>query len=187
VIHRFHAIESWRQSKSADALPKLTQLETSFGLAIVFVAGLLASAAPPRLVTDALSPQPAFMSQVVGDLVVAMEVRPNRAGPNVVLVRVASQRRPAPAGFEQVVVHLLPPGGKDVLTARAQQQAPGVFRVVGEELDTGGGWRADVVVSRSAQPDLTASFDWVVGSSPNTSQPAAGARAAFKPPEGAIQ
>jgi hypothetical protein len=171
---------------SVEALPKFTRLETSFGLAIVLLAGLLASAAPPRLVTDRLLPQPAFMSQVVGDLVVAMEVRPNRAGPNVVLVRVASQRRPAP-GFEQVVVHLLPPGGQEALTARAQQQAPGVFRVLGEELDTGGAWRADVVVSRSAQPELTASFDWVVGSSSISAEPAAGARAAFNPPEGAAR
>ncbi|HEV7665591.1 MAG TPA: copper resistance protein CopC [Chloroflexota bacterium] len=150
------------------SLPRLTRIETYVGLAVVVVAGLLASAAPPRVTPNSSVPHPAYMSAHVADLLVGLEVRPNRAGPNVLMVRAISQRRPAPGPVEQVQVRLIPLAGGEPLLTDADLQEPGVFRVAGEALAYDGPWSAEIIVQRPGQPALTTTFGWTVGSTAPT-------------------
>jgi copper transport protein len=140
-------------------LPRVLVAELTGGAAILLAAGVLTSAAPARGPAFA-QPRPIHSAALAGqasDLVVSMDVRPNRAGENVFTVLAASSRRPAPAPIARVALHL-----RNVGKVWLRQVAPG--RYVGiATLDRAGRTAATVVIQRSREA-LATRFTWPVES-----------------------
>jgi copper transport protein len=138
--------------------------EVCLGLLVVLAVGVVTTLAPAR--GPQFAPGPSEVASTatrsVDDLLVTVAVRPNRPGENVVDVRAVSTLRPEPAAIDRVVVRFAAPGGSRGGTARAKEQAPGIYRVSGLELDAAGRWQVETVVERRGRTADVASFDWTV-------------------------
>jgi copper transport protein len=145
-------------------LGRLVWGEAAVGGLVVLAASLLAANPPargPEYERPAAPAPPAVFTQSAADLLVTLEVKPNRPGPNVITVRAVSTRRPTPGPVEQVVVRLTPPGAQlaspDIEAGPAEAS---IFRLSGARLDQSGAWQADVLARRSGHPDVVTHFDW---------------------------
>ncbi len=122
-------------------------------------AAVLAAGAPARG-TQFAPPEPATASvietQQLNDLIVSVEVKPNRPGPNFVTIRVIDTRRPAPAPVTGVRLTL--PG----LTAEARTTADTEWQVAGVQLARAGALDMRVDVQRPGMP-VSAAVRWTTG------------------------
>ncbi|MCA9985654.1 MAG: copper resistance protein CopC/CopD, partial [Anaerolineales bacterium] len=87
--------------------PKVASFELAVGLLVLLVAGLLTAA--PTAHGPAFVPReeiPEALSGTSADIVVNLAIKPNRPGQNIIDLRVASSRRPAPAPIARVIVRL---------------------------------------------------------------------------------
>jgi copper transport protein len=139
-------------------------LEAGVGGLVVLAASVLASSAPARGPNfDPPSAVPTVASQSAHDLLVALEIKPNQPGLNVLTLRAASTRRPALARIERLALEFTPPEASDpIVTLDALQVEPGLFRLGGDFLQTPGTWHIQVIAQRSGLADEAVRFDWAV-------------------------
>ena len=160
---------------SLKRLPGLVVAELAVGGLVLLVTGTLVSSPPangPEFAPATPAPPPVTApSQLVNDLLVTFEARPNRPGQNIALMQVVSTRRPAPAEIMRVIVHYTFLG-QDIgsVVTDAQEIAPGQYQVAGDQLSLAGPWQVDVVVRRKGLEDSKASFQWTVVA-PSVSRP----------------
>ncbi len=121
----------------------------------------------------AAAPAPSVLeTRQVDDVIVTVEVRPNRPGANFVAIRTIETRRPAPAPVTGVAVAM---GGRAL---QAQRTADGTWQLAGVTLASGA-VPLRVAVERPGLP-LRADVDWVVGGAPPAA-PAVVSRHALAP------
>jgi|GEM_PF-156913 len=151
---------------SLKRLPALVITESIGGLLVLVATGTLISS-PPAHGPEFAPPPPAasvdVLSQMADDLMVIFQAQPNQPGGNILLMRVVSMRRPAPAEIMRVIVHFTYLGQNvGTVTADAQEISPDLYQLAGEQLSLTGPWQVDVVVRRKGIEDSTASFKWTV-------------------------
>jgi len=145
-------------------LPRLVAAELSLGALVFGAVGLMGSAPPARGpafepgIGSALSTQ----TLQIDDVLVTLTVKPNLPGPNVMLVRAVTIRRPALADIGSVILTVQGEGEASV-SLPMEQLAPGNFQTGGEQLDRTGGWNLGVVLERPGIGETTVPFAWTVG------------------------
>ena len=154
-------------------LPQLVRAELLLGLLVVLATGIITAAPAPRsaIFTVSADDVPEALTQTVDNIVVTLQVKPNRPGQNVFTIFAASAIRPAPAEIIRVqarFLHLEQDAG--VTTARAEMVEPGRYLISGNYLSLAGPWQIDVVVRRRGMEDSVARFYWVVAP-PGQAQP----------------
>lgn len=152
---------------SLQRLPVLIMAELAGAILVLLATGVLASS-PTANGPEFAPPQPEALpvtvpSQLIDDLLVTFEAKPNTPGQNIMLMQVASMRRPAPAEIMRVIVHFTFLG-QDIGTAvaDAQEISPGLYQLAGNQLSLAGPWQIDVVVRRRGIEDSKARFQWTV-------------------------
>lgn len=178
----------WRLRLPVRIAPRLLAAEAGVAVMIVCAVGLLTALPPPRA-WDGLSAPGGDASRTasatIDDLVVTLNVKPNRPGQNVFVVRAASTRRPAPAPITRVLLrftYLDEATGR--VTAVANELERGRYVLTSDHLAMAGRWRIEVVVRRDGVEDRVAPFDWAIGaggvglaaSAPGPTDDRAGAR-----------
>ncbi len=158
---------------SVRRLPQLVRAELLLGLLVLLATGVITAAPAPRsaLFTVSADDVPEALTQTVDNIVVTLQVKPNRPGQNVFTIFAASAIRPAPAEIIRVQArfsHLEQDVG--VTTARAEEVEPGRYLISGNYLSLAGPWQIDVVVRRRGMEDSVARFYWVVAP-PGQAQP----------------
>lgn len=154
----------WRPFK-VRSLPRLIVVEAGLGLVVFLSVGFLTSTPPARGPEFAPSVNADLdsLSQSVDDLLVTFSAKPNQPGPNVFTIRATSRRRPPPAEILRVIVRFTFEGqDMGTVSADAEFQEEGVYRLGGNYLSLAGPWQVDVVVRRSGIEDSVARFDWHV-------------------------
>ena len=145
-------------------LPLLLRLEFIAGLLVLLLAGLLTAA--PTAHGPSFLPRaeiPDSLSGTSDDIVVNLAVKPNRPGQNVLDLRVASSRRPAPAPISRVIIRFRYVDQEFGITSvDAEEIEPGRYLVGGNELTAPGHWQIDVVVRRHGLEDSVVNFGWIV-------------------------
>jgi copper transport protein len=140
------------------------RMEAIAGVAVIAIAVALAA-------TTQAGPQPgrapsiASGSGLADDLVVNVEVRPLRFGPNFAAVSVLDTRRPSPGAVSSVEVRMSSPAGA-LASYAATDLGDGRWEVAQLQLDAGGAWQASVVVHRTGMPDAQLHVDLPVPEPP---------------------
>ena len=137
-------------------------LALALGGAAVLAAG--APARGPRFAPPAQAAPSVIETRQIDDLIVSIEVKPNRPGPNFVAIRVIDTRRPALAPVTGV--RLTVPG----LAADAQPSGEDEWQVAGLEIARAGALDLRVDVSRPGLP-VTTAVRWTTGGAPATAPP----------------
>ncbi len=146
-------------------LPQRILAEASLGVGLALLAGILTSLPPASEPQFAVSPdsQPDQLAAQVNDLYVALSVKPNRPGQNILDILVASTSRPDAADVLGVIVRLTYlEQDLGTLSRDAVQSNPNSFHLSDDALSQPGRWKIDVVVRRNDLPDSVASFSWIV-------------------------
>jgi copper transport protein len=138
--------------------------------AIIFVASSAITAAPPARGPEFAPPRPAenfpsTLTLTADDLLVALSIRPNKPGPNIVSVDVLNTRRPPPAEILRVLVRLAY-RDRDLGTQTliVEPEDADTYRLRTDALSLAGAWQAQVAVRRKGMEDSVADFDWQVES-----------------------
>ncbi len=146
-------------------LPLVLITEAVLGLLVLSLTGWLTAAPPARgpefAVPNPSAKVPSSLTQSVGDLIINLQIRPNKPGPNIVTIGAFNTRRPAPADILRVMIRLTY-ADKDLGTQTliAELADNDQYRLNTSALSLAGAWRAQVVVRRNGLPDSVADFDW---------------------------
>jgi copper transport protein len=155
--------------------PRRTVLaEAVAALGVLALAAVLTSGQPamePQLVRSTTRATDGLVDRKVADLQETLSIRPNRPGPNVVLVDVFNTRRPAPSPVRQVVVSLTSASGQEGPSLRAEPLPDGRWSV-NTDLASTGAVRVHVTAMRRGLPDTTTTYGWTVGGAPSPTRPA---------------
>ena len=94
-------------------MPALVTAELLVVAAVVLLTSAMTASAPPRGFEYTLAPEDekGSMAQTVGDVKVALDVKPNRPGQNVFSVQSASVEDPPPAAITRVLLQFTYLGG----------------------------------------------------------------------------
>jgi copper transport protein len=146
-------------------MPAWIRLELAVGATVVLAAAVLGatSPAPPAK----RIPSVGAATGQAADLVVGVEVRPLRTGPNFLSLTVLDTRRPQPAPIEAVDVRLASGNGQYVTSSSAARLDSQHWEVPAA-LGLTGDWTATVVVHRHGLPDAQTSLGWLVPEPPPT-------------------
>jgi copper transport protein len=170
--------------RSRRSTPRRTVLaEAAAAVGVLALAAVLTSGQPamePQLVQGTTRATDGLVDRKVADLQEAVSIRPNRPGPNIVLVDVFDTRRPAPSPVRGVVVSLTPPGGPSGAPLRAEPLGDGRWSV-STTLEAAGAVTVHVAVQRGDLPDTTATYGWTVGGAPEQARPAVVSTASLGP------
>lgn len=140
--------------------------EAVLGLAVLGLAAVLTSGQPamePQLVQSANPPTDGPMVRQVVDLQESLDIRPNRPGPNVVIVEVFDTRRPAPAPVRSVEVTVVPADGTVGTPFPAEPLGNGRWSV-NVALTSAGSVQVQVVAHRAGLADAAVDYPWSIGS-----------------------
>ncbi|MFN8465937.1 MAG: CopD family protein [Caldilineaceae bacterium] len=146
-------------------MPALVAAELVVGAAVVLLTSAMTASAPPRGFEYTLAPEDetGSMTQTVGDVKMALDIKPNRPGPNVFSVQSASVEEPAPAPITRVLLQFTYLGADlGRVKVKAEEVGPGRYLLNGDYLKLAGPWRIDVVTRRHGVEDTVAHFNWVV-------------------------
>ena len=161
--------------RSRRSTPRRTVLaEATAAVGVLALAAVLTSGQPamePQLVQSTARATDGLVDRKVADLQETVSIRPNRPGPNIVLVDVFDTRRPAPSPVRAVVVSLSPPGDPSGAPLPAEPLGDGRWSV-STTLEAAGAVTVHVVVQRGDLPDTTATYGWTVGGAPEQTRPA---------------
>jgi copper transport protein len=152
---------------SVQYISRTLALEAAGAAIVVLLAAILASSQPARgpaydpPVVD-VSAASQNLSSSASDLVVVLDVKPDRPGQNFLTVGVYNTRRPAPAPITSVDVRLLPPGGGTPAEQHAASLGGSQYQVAGGMITSAGDWGLAVVVHRANLPDATTTIAWTV-------------------------
>jgi copper transport protein len=145
--------------------------EAGGGLLVLLATSALTSAVPANgpEYSPPPPPQPTTASQSVKDLLINLEVKPNTAGQNVILVRATSTRRPRPSPVSGVAMRFQyqgpdqSPADQDSPSIKMERLDPAAYRLGGDYLTRPGPWRIEVDVHRMGSEHDVATFAWNVG------------------------
>lgn len=164
-----------RLHRQARSTPRRTVIaEATVAVGILALAAALTSGQPaiePQLVSSGSAPLPGLVYRSVGDLLETVAIRPNRPGPNVVVVDVVDNRRPAPGPISDVSVVLVSTDGSSSAPLTVDTSVPTRWSV-NTDLKAAGELTVRVVVRRAGLADTVASYPWTVGSEADQSRPA---------------
>jgi copper transport protein len=96
------------------------------------------------------------------DLVIVLDVKPDRPGQNFLTLGVYNTRRPAPAPITGVDVRLAPPDGGSPIEQRAASLGANQYQVAGSMITVSGDWTLTVIVHRTSLPNATTIIGWTV-------------------------
>ena len=161
---------------SGQKLPRLIAAEAVVGALILLATAVATASAPPRGIEHTIAAEeiPTSLSQRVDDLLITLQIKPNRPGQNVYNVFAASNMRPEPAKILRVILRFhYVPEDLGLIQADAEpiasDQYPlleelreGRYMVTGSYLSLAGHWQIDVVIRRQGVEDSVAHFDWTV-------------------------
>jgi methionine-rich copper-binding protein CopC/subtilisin family serine protease/putative copper export protein len=136
-------------------------------LVALALAAALAAGAPavgPQFAAVSSAAPSVLETRQAGDLLVSVEVRPNRPGNGFVTIRTIETRRPAPAPIAGVRLGV---GGAELAARRI---ADGTWQVAGVGLARPGALPLQVEVDRPGLP-VRVGVDWVVGGAPPRAAP----------------
>ena len=150
-------------------LPILLVVEAGL-VSIILIASSILTAAPPARGPGFEPPKslvkpPSSLSMPVDDLLVALTIRPNKPGPNIVSIEALNTRRPPPAEILRVMLRLTYRGqdlGQQTLVAEPEDGD--TYRLNTSAFGVAGAWQVQVVVRRKGIQDSIADFDWQVES-----------------------
>ena len=131
-------------------------------LGIVAVLGVTPPARGPEYDPLAAGVRPATISGEADDLLVLLNVRPNRPGRNFVTIGIHDTRRPAPAPIGQVRVRLVAPNGTAVDGGVARSIGDSRYELAGDAIDTDGNWTIGLTIDRPGLPSASLSTPWTV-------------------------
>ena len=148
-------------------LPRLVVIEAGLGLAVLLLAGILTAAPTAHGPTFAATADvPLNHSQTVDDLLITLDVNPNRVGQNIFTVRAASSRRPPPADVLRIILRFTYLDQElGMNSADMNEIEQDLYILSGNQLNLAGRWRIDVVVRREGLEDSVAQFEWAVAPS----------------------
>ncbi|WP_158274462.1 copper resistance protein CopC [Cellulomonas sp. WB94] len=156
-----------QSTQSTPRLPRRTILaEAVLGLVVLGLAAVLTSGQPamePQLVQSANGPTDGPVVRQVVDLQETLDIRPNRPGPNVVIVEVFDTRRPAPAPVRTVEVTVAAADGTVGTPAPAEPLGNGRWSV-NVTLASAGSAQVQVVAHRDGLADAAVDYPWSIGS-----------------------
>jgi len=159
---------------SARPTPRRTVVgEAVAAVAVLALAAVLTSGQPamePQLVRTVASATDGPLDQRVADLQEILDIRPNRPGPNVVIVDVFDTRRPAPSPVRAVDVALVTADGVAGTPIAAESLGDGRWSA-NATLDAPGVVGVQVTAVRDGQPDTVASYPWTIGGLPDQARP----------------
>jgi copper transport protein len=168
-------VNTVRLRRRPRSTPRRTVLaEAVAAVGVLALAAVLTSGQPamePQLVRSTTRAPDGLVDRKVADLQETLSVRPNRPGPNVVLVDVFNTRRPAPAPVRQVFVSLTSASGQEGPSLRAEPLPDGRWSV-NTDLASTGSVRVHVTALRRGLPDTAATYRWTVGGAPSPTHPA---------------
>lgn len=148
--------------------------EAVAAVAVLALAAVLTSGQPamePQLVRTVASATDGPLDQRVADLQEIVDIRPNRPGPNVVIVDVFDTRRPAPSPVRAVNVALVTADGVVAAPMAAESLGDGRWSL-NATLDAPGVVGLQVTAVRDGQPDTIASYPWTIGGLADQARPA---------------
>lgn len=154
-----------RRAGLRQRMPALVAAELLVVAAVVLLTGALTAGAPPRGFEYTLAPEDekGSMTQTVGDVKVALDVKPNRPGQNVFSVQSASVVDPAPAPITRVMLQFTYLGGDlGRVKVKTEEVGPGRYLLNGDYLKLAGPWRIAVITRRNGVEDTVSNFDWLV-------------------------
>jgi copper transport protein len=140
-------------------------VEMVFGVAVVAVVALLGVTPPARGPEYDPIPAAARTTSTSGqadDLLVLVNVRPNRPGRNFVTIGIHDTRRPAPAPIDEVRVTLVRPDGVAGAQLVARSIGDGRFELAGDSIGTAGQWSISLTIARSGLPPARMTTPWTV-------------------------
>lgn len=146
-------------------LPVIVLVEATLGVLVLLATGFITSAAPARgpQFETAAATVPSSLSQPADDLLMSLTVGPNKPGENVFTVSVLNTRRPPPAEVEGVSLRFTSlEEDLGVISAEAEQESPGQYRLAGGYLGLAGNWLIQVVARRPGLGESVAQFNWTV-------------------------
>lgn len=137
-------------------------------VALLIVAGGAALSTTPPAVgayyDDPVPPSPAAPAITIDDVVVKLELRPNRPGANLVRATVASSRRPEPGAIAGVTLDFRPldVDGQDPIVVKGPAPANGVVDFGQVTLPVAGAYQVEVQVDRPDAPLALSIVSWTV-------------------------
>ena len=144
---------------------RLIALEVMLGVLLFGITGFITATSPPRDVAYTIDPAQIqkSLTQRVDDLLITLEVSPNRLGQNLINIRAVNPARPMSADILQLYVQLAPVQQRaEPITILAEKIDTDQFQVIGNHLTLAGPWRIGMRIQRYGRPDLTAHFEWIV-------------------------
>ncbi|MCB0081136.1 MAG: CopD family protein, partial [Caldilineaceae bacterium] len=144
---------------------RLIALEAVLGVLLFGITGFITATSPPRDVAYTIAPAQIqkSLTQRVDDLLITLEVSPNRLGQNLINIRAVNPARPMSADILQLYVQLTPVRQTaEPITILAEKIDTDQFQVIGNHLTLAGPWRIDMRIQRYGRPDLTTRFEWMV-------------------------
>lgn len=146
-------------------MPILVAAELLVVVAIVLLTGALTAGARSLCgfeYTLAPEDENGSMTQTVGDVKVALDVKPNRPGQNVFSVQSASVEEPAPAPITRVMLQFTYLGSDLGRVKVRTEEVVGRYLLNGDYLKLAGPWQIDVITRRNGVEDSVANFVWLV-------------------------
>jgi len=154
------------------------RLELLGGVTIFLLAAFMGSTPPARgpqfdppaqaAQAPAESTQSPSLSSMADDLLVNFSIKPNQPGQNFISLGVYDTRRPSPGPIEEVVVTLLPPGGRDeiqIIAPSSESDSAGNYHVSTDAIGFSGDWKVSVLVHRAGLKDAVLDLPWTVSPS----------------------
>ena len=154
-----------RRAGSRQRMPALVTAELLVVAAVLLLTSAMTASAPPRGFEYTLAPEDekGSMAQTVGDVKVALDVKPNRPGQNVFSVQSASAEDPPPAAITRVLLQFTYLGSNlGRVKVKTEEVGPGRYVLHGDYLKLAGPWRIDVITRRHGVEDTVANFNWFV-------------------------
>ncbi len=131
--------------------------------AAVAVLGVTPPARGPDYDPIPAAARPTTASGQADDLLVLVNVRPNRPGRNFVTIGIHDTRRPAPAPIGEVRVAVVPPDGAgDASELVARPIGNGRYELAGDSITAPGDWSIKLTIDRPGLPPARLTTPWTV-------------------------
>jgi copper transport protein len=174
AAYRTASARTIRDALSSVLLFRWTVLiEALFGVAVIAAAGVLTTLSPPQQISATAGAASLVLTASAGDLVTTFTLAPGQPGPNRYLAAVKTATGVAAPGIQQVTVRFtFLDSNLGVSEVPLAATAGGQYAGQSSDLAFAGRWQAELVVRRTGQDDVRATYGFeVTPTGPRTLQP----------------